>query len=132
MKNHLIAGILLLVLLLTACGAVNDTPEIIQEKNEQTLLCKGHTREEAYALIETLAKLNEPAGLGTERITKASSFVLDASTVPAYGNYHEELLWFVTENGTEYYAFVKGSVVWFICRGPLDSGTYIWKTVVSI
>lgn len=132
----LLGGVIVLALFLAGCNSNTDnrnqmssSPKEVLRQNIEILSKENYSMQNITALMEVLRQCEEPVGLGKERVKKTDKRTQEFHQ-PGVGNYSEEYLWFVTDAGNEYYAFLdkESSAVRFVCKGDLEDGEYIWRS----
>ena len=132
----LIGGVIVLALSLIGCNSITDnrkqmssSPEEVIRQNIEIMRRENYSEQNITMLIEALRQCEDPVGLGKEQVIKTGTVIQDFH-LPGAGNYSEEYLWFITDAGNEYYAFVdkESSAVRFVCKGDLEDREYIWRS----
>ena len=128
----LLAGMVIVPLLFSACTSsrskdANEFGMSVVKQNIETLCSEGYSEEEINRLMDILAQLNQPVALGTEKITETGTYIKKWDDAE---NYSEEYLWFLTNAEEKYYVYIQrnSQIIYFVCKGELDSGEYIYRT----
>ena len=107
---------------------VDESVGAVVKGNIETLRSEGYSEEAINRLMDILKQLNQPVALGTEKITEAGTYIQQYNQIGTE-NYSEEYLWFLTDEGGKYYVYIqkKPLIIYFVCKGELDSGDYIYR-----
>ena len=122
--------IAIVVCFMTDPLSIDSTARDIVQDNIQALCSEGYPEEGIIYLMDILERLQEPAALGTDRIVETGTYVQHFEQ----SNYTEEYLWFRTGSGQKYYAYLQksSSIIFFVCKGELEDGAYIYKTMEGV